>query len=80
MGNSRMVSGFDASSSRFRFYCDINVTLMGLRLDYYDYGIKLSFIRNKKKRCLNIERNKEYIQIIIQIINKKENKVAKTPL
>lgn len=45
-----MVSGFDASSSRFRFYCDINVTLMGLRLDYYDYGIKLSFIRNKKKK------------------------------
>lgn len=45
-----MVSGFDASSSRFRFYCDINVTLMGLRLDYYDCGIKLSFIRNKKKK------------------------------
>lgn len=41
---------FPASSSRFRFYCDINVTLMGLRLDYYDCGIKLSFIQNKKKK------------------------------
>lgn len=29
--------------------------LMGLRLDYYDYGIKLSFIRNKKKRWISNE-------------------------